>query len=329
MDDILYPAIDDGFFKLGFDQSREGIAILGKHGRITYINPAMALMYGYEVDEVLGHSWRIFYPESQIESIEPGCFLMLQKSGYWRVKVVGRKKNGTPFDVEIALTMLKDVDNQPAGTICRSQDISEIQKIQTELYDQRQQYQLIFDQSPILIAHVDAGYRYRIVNKQYCEWTGANSSQIVGMHLREVLAGESFESAKPNIDLALSGEKVNFDATVPHSSGQFKWVNATYIPDEDPEGNVRGFYAFIIDIDQSKREELMRQSLMHAIDKGIEGFALHDEAGNFLYVNFAQANMYGYSPDELIGNSWKLLYDDEQIHQIENEYFPEMLKVGM
>ncbi len=329
MDDISYPIVDDQLFKLGVDQSREGIAIHDEDGRFTYINPAMAAMYGYEADELLGHYWHILYSETQIKRIESSCFPVLQDSGYWRGKLVGCKKDGTPFDVDITLTLIKDAENQPAGIISRSQDISNNLKIQTDLFDQRQQYQLVFDHSPILIAHVGADYRYRIVNKQYCEWTGANPSKIVGMHMRDVLNDESFVKAKSYIDLVLSGQKVNFEAKVPHSSGQHKWVNATYIPDTDADGKVRGFCAFISDIDQRKRDEFMRQSLMHAIEKGIEGFALHDEAGDFLYVNSAQANMYGYSQDELIGKSWKLLYEEVQICQIENEYFPQLLKDGM
>ena len=133
-------------------------------------------------------------------------------------------------------------------------------------------YQLIFDHSPILIAHVSSDNCYKIVNKKYCEWVGKSCDEIIGSNIVDVISEEAFKLAKPKIELVLQGQEVHFEAKVPHSSGQLKWVNATYVPELDVNGKVIKFCAFIIDINDRKEEEFKHQNLMRAIEKGIEGF---------------------------------------------------------
>lgn len=70
------------------------------------------------------------------------------------------------------------------------------------------------------------------------------------------------------------------------------------------------------------------QSLMEAIDNGIEGFSVHDVEGDFTYVNRAEAHLYGYEPEELIGQSWRCLYDANQVAEIEQIYFPQLMEAG-
>lgn len=75
-------------------------------------------------------------------------------------------------------------------------------------------------------------------------------------------------------------------------------------------------------------EQFEYQSLMAAIDNGIEGFSVHDDEGDFTYVDRAEANLYGYEPEELVGQSWRCLYDERQIAEIERVYFPQLMEVG-
>ena len=87
-----------------------------------------------------------------------------------------------------------------------------------------------------------------------------------------------------------------------------------------------------IDLEQSlaMREQADRTNtdIIHAIERGLEGVAFLNQDGCYTYMNPAHAAIYGYKPDELIGRSWKTLYEREWISRIENEYFPELLNTG-
>ncbi|MDI1475949.1 STAS domain-containing protein [Polyangium sp. y55x31] len=58
-----------------------------------------------------------------------------------------------------------------------------------------------------------------------------------------------------------------------------------------------------------------------AMDVSMEGMAIL--AGEtYRYMNRAHGMAYGYEPEELIGKTWRMLYDDAELARIEREVFP-------
>ncbi|TKB79544.1 MAG: PAS domain S-box protein [Nitrospira sp.] len=68
--------------------------------------------------------------------------------------------------------------------------------------------------------------------------------------------------------------------------------------------------------------------LLFAIEHQMEGLALLDAQGVFVYMNPAHARMYGYEPAELIGKTWKELYDPEWQRIVEQECLVALVAVG-
>jgi PAS domain S-box-containing protein len=63
--------------------------------------------------------------------------------------------------------------------------------------------------------------------------------------------------------------------------------------------------------------------LAQALDHSEEGFALTDPEGNYVYINAAHLDMYGYEqPQELLGRSWRLLYTPEWVRHFEESVLP-------
>lgn len=60
----------------------------------------------------------------------------------------------------------------------------------------------------------------------------------------------------------------------------------------------------------------------HAIEHSREGIAFLDEEGNFLYVNPAYAETYGYDREEMVGEHWEIIYPDEHVEQVYEEILP-------
>lgn len=60
--------------------------------------------------------------------------------------------------------------------------------------------------------------------------------------------------------------------------------------------------------------------LMKAVESSQNGFALLDRDGSFVYLNNAHVLIFGYDDAaELLGRSWKTLYDTEAVEQVEGE----------
>ncbi|HSQ50014.1 MAG TPA: PAS domain S-box protein [Nitrospiraceae bacterium] len=107
------------------DHGMEGLAILNADGLYTYVNPACAALYGFKVEELIGQSWRVLYGSEQQAMIEQHHFPFFRRVGYWRGELVGRKKTGEPFDVEVTLQQFSRSEGYKPDVICTCRDITE------------------------------------------------------------------------------------------------------------------------------------------------------------------------------------------------------------
>ncbi|WP_193309233.1 PAS domain S-box protein [Halorubrum halophilum] len=58
------------------------------------------------------------------------------------------------------------------------------------------------------------------------------------------------------------------------------------------------------------RAEKDRKRQRKAIETAKEGISILDDAGEYVYVNQAYADIYGYDPEEMEGEHWELIYPD-------------------
>ena len=78
---------------------------------------------------------------------------------------------------------------------------------------------------------------------------------------------------------------------------------------------------------KTQREELERRS--KAIEAAVDGIAILDKNGQYRYLNAAHAELYGYDePADLIGESWRELYQDQEIERFESTILPEVRETG-
>jgi len=69
---------------------------------------------------------------------------------------------------------------------------------------------------------------------------------------------------------------------------------------------------------ERKNAEKEKERYIEAIDKATDGIAIADEKDRYIYVNSAYANIFGYSQDELIRETWRKITPPELIGTIEN-----------
>ncbi|MDZ7746589.1 MAG: PAS domain S-box protein [Halobacteriales archaeon] len=73
--------------------------------------------------------------------------------------------------------------------------------------------------------------------------------------------------------------------------------------------------------------ERERQRHLNAIETAREGISILND-GQFIYVNEAYANLYGYEPAKLIGERWDLIYPDENVAEFRDEILPIVENTG-
>jgi diguanylate cyclase (GGDEF)-like protein/PAS domain S-box-containing protein len=120
------------------NSAADGIYGLDMEGRITFANPAAAVLTGYTVEETLGrrehdlvHHARkdgSLYPPSEcpsIDALERGVTRTVSDEVFWR-------KDGMSFPVEYTATPISEGDT-PMGSLLVFRDITERRRIESEL----------------------------------------------------------------------------------------------------------------------------------------------------------------------------------------------------
>lgn len=95
----------------------DGIVVIDRHGNITLFNPAAERMFGYRANEIVGLSAAILVPKEfhQLHEERVARYLdaRLQDSLGKPQEFKARRKDGSDFPVEIALSLLSDSAGGP------------------------------------------------------------------------------------------------------------------------------------------------------------------------------------------------------------------------
>jgi diguanylate cyclase (GGDEF)-like protein/PAS domain S-box-containing protein len=122
---------------------------------------------------------------------------------------------------------------------------------------------VVTDNLPAFVGYIDNEERYRLTNAIYENWLGVPRERITGRTVREVWGEARYRLFKPNIERALRGERVSHDYAA-RLEGKDVRVLATYVPDRDAQGRVRGFFVLASDVTELAAA---RDGLRHAHDE--------------------------------------------------------------
>ncbi|WP_315981865.1 PAS domain-containing protein [Aliamphritea spongicola] len=188
----------------------------------------------------------------------------------------------------------------------RKQALQEKREREIELAQSRKYIDDITHNAPQLLSYVDTSQHYRFVNKSYERWFEVPLDHFHGKHVRESLGEEAYNLILPYMRKALNGQMVNYESEIPYSEGGNRFVNVTYTPDKNTDGEVQGFFVSVEDITGIKESEKKIQNTLNLLEATLEatdnGIMVTDEYGQMIKANQRFAEMWQV-PDELLSNA--------------------------
>lgn len=183
-------------------------------------------------------------------------------------------------------------------------------------------FSLILDAVPTPVSYIDRDEKYCYVNKAYLEFYHISTSDVIGKTIESFAGSKSYALVKTYIDRALNGEQAHFEAEMPLKIG-VRFIEATYTPDMDESGVVRGFIAQAKDVTEKKRLEKKLLETDSHLEQLLNNLPVAvytcDVEGNILHYNKEAVEIWGKEPelgkDKWIG--WKYVIKDG------NKIFPE------
>ena len=76
------------------------------------------------------------------------------------------------------------------------------------------------------------------------------------------------------------------------------------------------------------RAENARERQREANETAHVGISILNEDGEFIYANRAYADLYGYDPEDILGQHWELVYPDHEVVVVRNEILPTIADEG-
>ncbi len=253
-----------------FEQAAVGVAVIESNsGKFLRINLKYCDIVGYTSEEMLSLDFmKITHPEDLRSDLDKMQQMMNGEIHEFLLEKRYIRKNGSVVWVNLTVSPLRNTSKEVYSHIAVVEDITQRKQAEEALRASEAQLRLITDNLPVLIAYVDSEHRYRFNNKAYHDWFNLPHVDLVGRQVCSIVGGALYKEILPYIKLALSGQSVNFETSVPSKNDSARYFNFSYIPDKDNQGVVKGFFALIKDISERKSAEEQEKQLMLELAHG-------------------------------------------------------------
>jgi PAS domain S-box-containing protein/putative nucleotidyltransferase with HDIG domain len=261
--DAVTPLPAGEIYRSVFDEMLEGFALheiicddAGKPVDYRFIeaNPAFELLTGLKRDQIVGRTVREVLPETEPEWIER----------YGEVALTGKPLQFRMHSAPLERTYDVRAYNSGSGLVATLFiDVTEQERVAHALERDERLYRAVVETSADGFWMMDRTGTILGVNTVMCRITGYDSSEIVGLNVRDVEASESPEQTTGRMAaIELEGSAL-FETTLRAKDGtkQLVEVNVAYWPIEGGR-----FFAFFRDIARRRRAEYLMRARAELLD---------------------------------------------------------------
>ena len=313
------PLAANNLFRVLAESSLAGLCLI-QEGRFQYANTAIARMFGYQVEELLGriHPLDLVHSADREAVAESVLRRLDGEETELRRQFTGLRKDGSSFPVEVLGRRVEYAGKVGLmATFIEGGDPHRALDTLDELRAVEARLGVLMDHATEAFFVIDFNGFVRGVNRQACTSLGYSREELLGMHVRDFDADVD-EAALEHIRRRFAaGEPLTFETRHRRKDGSIFPVEVRSGP------FFQGGLAFIRDITERKRaENELRASearFRTFVDYAADAFFLHDDDLTIIDVNRQACLSLGYSREELIGmrpTSFDVALDEATIQSL-------------
>ena len=306
-------------FRTLVETLNDPVYVVDETGQFEYVNDAFTELVGYDRETIIGASPALIKSPETVDRSENHLGRILSSDGpdsiQFEIEILPNQDE--PIPCEDHMGVLPYEGESFEGSVGILRDISQRKERESML----QKYQYAYESALNGIAMVNLDGEITDVNAAFMDmWGYENEDDILGRpaismwsdpeRARSVLETVTDQGSRED-----ELEAVRADGSTFYAKG----VNS-YLRDED--GNPIGVIASFFDTTERREREAKLQIQSAAMEASMDGISILNEAGEYVYMNQAHADVFGYDADELLGSTWRRLYHDNETARIEQEVFP-------
>jgi PAS domain S-box-containing protein len=235
--------------------SPDAIVTCDMEGGIREWNKGAEEIFGYRAGEVIGRNVLELYPEELrverarwIEALKAGRAVKNKKT-----RIIA--KDGRVVEVLLSLSLLRDEEDNPIGTVGVSKDITELNELQRALKESEERYRTLVETLREGIWVADKEGKAVFCNQGFYDLLGYPSQEILGRTLTEFVGEDTREVSSREMDKWLTSKSSSFETELVTKEGKRLSVMISGSPLQDAAGNISGYVAVISDITARKKAE--------------------------------------------------------------------------
>lgn len=237
-----------------YKHSLDAIAYTSPDGVFKLANQAFLDMLGRESSEVLGHSFREFTPESDLQredDFNPDILFNTGVSDIYDKNFI--RKDGSLIPVSIRLALVKDSNGQPDGVWSVSRDSSLRNQLIESLTRSERRFRALFRNSLDAIGFWSHDHHLQYANQAYLDMIGYKQHELAGLNYH-VFTPPGWEEVDQIIaeQIEERGYSDAFEKEIRHRDGRIIPISIRASALLDSEGKVTGSWVIIRDISHYK-----------------------------------------------------------------------------
>jgi two-component system, sensor histidine kinase and response regulator len=232
----------------------------------------------------------------------------------WMTNALGEKRL-----LVVTKTPKMDPEGNVEFMVCSAQDITEHRRTEDALRESEQKYRDIFDNAVEGIFQTTPDGRYSTVNPALAKMFGYESSEDMVSSLTDSSIQEYANTTiRSRIIKQLTEKGVirDFKVQVRRKDGTLFWtlLNARAIKDSD--GNLICIEGTHLDVTEYMKADQELRKLTRAIEQSPASIIITDKEGIIEYVNPKFEEVTGYSREEVLGNTPRILKSDKMSPEV-------------
>lgn len=330
----------ESFMKAILDNIQDGISVLNPDLTIRYVNPVMESWYSRNMPLVGKKCFACYHNKK--EACDPCPTIRAMESGKTEFDVVPALDDPESW-IELYSYPLKDLKSgELKGVVEFVRDISERVQADKLLYESRERYQTIFDDSPIplweedfteLFKYLDKlkkdgiddlrsyfeknrneliscvrKIKYRDVNNATIDLFEARNKKHFFNNLESVINEDTYNVFLEEIVHLGNGEtKFSSEVKIRTMKGKIKYLDMNLIVDDSRKNFIRALVVTPEITDRKLIEQKLRESeslFRLAFQTNPDAISLTSfNQGRYIDVNYGFTQITGYSAEEVIGKT--------------------------
>jgi diguanylate cyclase (GGDEF)-like protein/PAS domain S-box-containing protein len=310
-----------------FEQNQDGIIILDKFGTIVDINQATEGMTGYAMEELNGGHFEYYiHPEDLL--VTRSYFQDSLAGVHHEFQVRIFSKNNSEIILKVKNVPLQ-IEGKVDGVYAIIRDITEQVRVEKQLREQDEKYELITENMKDLVSIVYPSGEFDFVSPSHKNVLGYKISDLIGSQAFDLVHPDDYERLINDFKKILkTKETVMAVYRLQHKNGYYIAMESKGSPILDQENNIKRILISSRDVSERIEKEkalaLSEQQYGLIAENSSDLIRVVGVDGINQYASPSHYTLLGYSSDEIIGTRF-----DSLIHPDDKERINEMYQSNL